>query len=60
MKGKGKKKQGKVVMSLSEFHASTEGGSSGNQASGSQTSSIVRMNWADEMEKLDDSGKEIY
>ena len=59
LKGKGKKKQGKV-MSLSEFHASTEG-SSGNQASGSQTSSnVVRMNWADEMEKLDDSGKEKY
>lgn len=61
MSSKGKKKQGKV-MSLSEFHASTEGpsgpatGSVGGPTGGSQAPSYVRINWADEMEKLDDSG----
>lgn len=50
-------------MSLSEFHASTDGssgsatGSVGGPTGGSQAPSYVRINWADEMEKLDDSGR---
>lgn len=60
--GKSKKKQGKV-MSLGEFHATTPDTSSaaGSAAPGgqapAQASQLVRMNWADEMEKLDDSSK---
>ena len=46
-------------MSLSEFHALPSSPSETTQTS-SQSANIVRMNWADEMEKLDDSGKEIF
>jgi hypothetical protein len=70
LKDKGKKKQGKVVMSLSEFHAATESSSSGGGGASlgggggggigvvpASVGQTVRINWADEMEKLDDSGK---
>lgn len=72
LKDKGKKKQGKV-MSLSEFHAATESSSGGGGGGGgaslgggggiggvpASVGQTVRINWADEMEKLDDSGKSI-
>lgn len=71
LKDKGKKKQGKV-MSLSEFHAATESSSSGGGGGGASlgggggigvvpasVGQTVRINWADEMEKLDDSSKSI-
>lgn len=65
LKDKGKKKQGKI-MSLSEFHAATESSSSGGGGASlgggigvvpASVGQTVRINWADEMEKLDDSGK---
>lgn len=48
---KGNKKKGKV-MTLSEFHSTT--GPANESAASSQSANLVRLNWADEMEKLDD------
>ena len=49
-------------MSLGQFHANTPSpamSGTGDGATASQPSQIVRMNWADEMDKLDDSARTL-
>ncbi len=44
-------------MSLGEFHATVAGGNEEASVPSAQPSSVVRINWADEMEALDEDSR---
>jgi len=51
------RKKKKQAMSLGEFYATVGGGNEETSAPSAQPSSLVRINWADEMEALDEDSR---